>query len=89
MAVDDIKRAVRGAGQPFIGRKNTARIRAKLNQNMESVLEEYERLEIIGPNWSLEVTSVRPDQIIGVVRITMIIQLVFYIEFIEVDLVLE
>ena len=89
MAVDDLKRAVRLAGNPFIGRKNIPRIRAKLRQNLESVLQEYVRRDIITKDWSMEITSSRDDQIIGVVRVTMIIKLVFYIEFIEVDLVLE
>ncbi len=89
MALDDIKRAIRLAGQPFIGRKNIARIRAGLRKNLEFVLQEYVRREIITSDWSLEVNSDRTQQIIGVVQVTMIIKLVFYIKYIEVDLVLE
>ena len=89
MVVDDIKYAVRLAGQPFIGKKNIARILATLQRNLEFVLSEYERREIITSGWSINIQSSRTQQIIGVVQVTMIIMPVFYIEFIEVELVLE
>ena len=87
--IDDIKRSIRSTGNPFIGRKNIPRNRAKLQSNLEYVLEEYQRREIITEDWSIQVTSSRTEQIIGVVRVVMIIQTVFYMEFIEVDMVLE
>lgn len=89
MAVDDVKRAVRLAGQPFIGKKNNARIRSIMKRNLEEVLNGYVKREIINPEWSLAVESSRNEQILGVVTVTMIIQVVFYIKFIEVTLVLE
>lgn len=89
MAIDDIKRSIRLTGQPFIGRKNTARVLGKLKRNLEYTLNEYVRREIINPTFSLTVTSERDEQILGVVRVVMTIQPVFYIEFIEVELILE
>lgn len=89
MALDDIKRAIRLAGLPFIGRKNIPRIRSGLRKNLEFVLREYVRREVISFNWGLEIRSSRTQQVIGVVQVTMTIKLVFYIKFIEVDLILE
>ena len=89
MAIDDIKRAVRLAGRPFIGKKNNNRIRSTLKRNLEEVLRGYVRREIILPEWSLNVEASRIEQVLGVVTVTMVIQPVFYIEFIEVTLVLE
>jgi len=89
MALDDIKYAMRLAGKPFIGKKNVPRLRAGLRKNLEFVLREYERREIISSDWVLDVQSDRTLQIIGVVQITMILKLVFYIKFIEIDMVLE
>lgn len=89
MAVDDIKRAVRLAGQPFIGKKNNTRIRSIMKRNLEEVLRGYVKREIINPEWSLVTESSRVEQILGVVTITFIIQVVFYIKFIEVTMVLE
>lgn len=89
MAVDDVKRAVRLAGLPFIGKKNNSRIRSTLKRNLEEVLRGYVRREIINSEWSLVVESSRTEQILGVITVTMIIKPVFYIKFIEITLVLE
>lgn len=89
MAVDDVKRAVRLAGRPFIGKKNNTRIRSTLRRNLEEVLRGYVKREIIDTDWSLVVSASRTEQILGVVTVTMVIKPVFYIEFIEVTLVLE
>lgn len=89
VVVDEIKMAMRSAGNPFIGLKNIPRIRATLTKNLEYVLQEYTRREIINGNWQLSVTASRTEQILGVVTVVMVIQTVFFIEFIEVTLVLE
>lgn len=89
MAIDDIKRAVRLAGRPFVGKKNNPRIRSTLKRNLEEVLRGYVKREILDPEWSLVVEASRIEQVLGVVTITMVIRVVFYIEFIEVTLVLE
>jgi len=89
MALDDIKYALRLAAKPFIGKKNVPRVRAGLRKNLEFVMRGYERREIVNSGWLLDIVSSRTEQIIGVVRGTLILQLVFYIKFIEIDLVLE
>lgn len=89
MAVDDVKRAIRAAARPFIGKKINGRIMSILKRNFNSALKGYARREIIQPNYQVEVTSTREQQIAGIVAVTMIIQPIFYIEFIEVDLILE
>jgi len=89
MAVDDIKRAIRAAGRPFIGKKINNRIMSILKRNLDSVLKGYARREIISSSYELSVTSTREQQIAGVVAVTMRIMPIFYIEFIEVDLILE
>ena len=83
MALDDIKYALRAAARPWIGKKNVPRNRAGLRKNLEFVVSEYERREIVNSDWLLDIQSSRTEQIIGVVRGTLIIKLVFYIKFIE------
>lgn len=91
MAADEIRYALRLASLPFIGRKNNARVRAILQEKLDSVLNGYTALgvEVINPNYSVEVTATRQQEINGVVVVTAIIQLVQYMEFIKITLVLE
>jgi hypothetical protein len=91
LAADEIRYALRLASLPFIGRKNNARVRAVLQEKLDSVLNGYTALgvEVINSNYSVEVTATRQQEINGVVVVTAIIQLVQYMEFIKITLVLE
>ncbi len=88
MAVDEVRIGLRLAAQPFLGTKNNARIRTILQDNLQSVLNGYVAREIINPGFTLVVTASRDEEIIGVVRVTAQVQVVFYTEFIEIDLIL-
>lgn len=89
MAVDDVKRAIRLAGKPFVGKKINDRILAQLRNNLEGVLRRYVKREIIKPGPTLSVSSTREQQVNGVVEVIMRIQPMFYINFIEVSMILE
>lgn len=88
MAVDEIRIGLRLAAQPFLGTKNNARIRSIMQDNLQSVLNGYVAREIINPGFSLSATATRGQEIIGVVKVTAVVQVVFYTEFIEIDLTL-
>ncbi|MHA2274133.1 MAG: hypothetical protein ACXAC2_00095 [Candidatus Kariarchaeaceae archaeon] len=89
LAVDDIRYALRLTLQGFIGRKNTPRVLQVMNSKAASVMDGYVSREIINTDYEIEVSSTRDQQIIGVVKVLIRFQVVFYIEFIEVNLVLE
>jgi hypothetical protein len=89
LAVDDIRYALRLTGNGFLGKKNTPRVRALLQDKLSTVMDGYVQREIINTGYTLEVTSERSQQIIGVVEIKLTFQVVFYMEFIETELILE
>jgi hypothetical protein len=89
LAVDDIRYALRSVLQGFIGRKNTPRVLQTMNSKAVSVMDGYVSREIINADYEIEVSSTRDQQIIGVVKVLIRFQVVFYIEFIEVNLILE
>jgi len=89
LAVDDIRYNIRLALQNFIGQKNTARVRQIMNDKLASVMDGYVNRQIVETGYQSEITATRDQEIIGVVKVILIFKVVFYIEFIEVELVLE
>lgn len=89
IAVDDIRYALRVVGNGFLGKKNTPRIRGLLQEKLSTVMDRYVGREIINTGYTLSVFATRAEQIIGKVVIKSKFQVVFYMEFLDFELILE
>lgn len=86
--VDKAKFGVRSAANPYIGLLNNSRVRTALQATIDSFLSEMVLAEEL-VSYDLNVTATRPDEIRGIVRVTMTLRPVFSIDFIKVTMFLE
>ncbi len=87
--VDQLRYALRLAGLLFIGKKNTDRVRKIMEEKLKFVANGYVGREIILDDYRLKVTASRDQQILGEVKISFAFKVVFFMEFIQFDLILE
>lgn len=87
--VDELRYALRLSGLAFIGKKNTSRVRKIMEEKLKFVANQYVGREIILGDYTMKVTASRGQQILGVVKIAFAFKVVFFMEFIEFDLILE
>lgn len=89
LIVDELRYALRLAGLLFIGKKNTDRVRKIMEEKLKSVANGYVSREIILDDYTLAVSATRDQQILGEVKISFAFKVVFFMEFIKFDLILE
>lgn len=85
--VDFAKYGVRSAASPYIGRLNNERVRAALKSTITSFLQEMLDDEMLTA-FQVEVFATRQDEIKGIANVTIVLQLVFSIDFIKVTMIL-
>ena len=85
--VDYARMGVRSAAEPYIGLLNDERVRAALRATVNSFLAEMLHDEML-ESYDLDVTATPDEELAGIARITMSLQLVFSIDFIAVDMFL-
>jgi len=85
--VDYARLGVRSAAEPYIGLLNDVRVRAALQSTVNSFLAEMVNDEML-ESYDLDVTATRQEEISGIARINMSLQVVFSIDFIAVDMYL-
>jgi hypothetical protein len=86
--VDYAKYGVRSAAQPYIGLLNNDRVRGALRATLNSFLQGMLDNEML-VDYAIEVTATRPQQIAGIVQVTLSLQPVFSINFIHVTMILS
>jgi hypothetical protein len=86
--VDYAKYGVRSAAQPYIGLLNNDRVRGALRATLNSFLQGMLDNEML-VDYTIEVTATRPQQIAGIVQVTLSLQPVFSINFIHVTMILS
>ena len=86
--VDFAKFGVRSAASPFIGLLNNDRVRSALRTTINSFLKQMQEGEML-VGYSLDVSATRDQQIAGIVQVTMTLQPVFSINFIQVTMILS
>jgi len=86
--VDYAKLGVRSAANPFIGKLNNERVRDALRSSINSFLSDMVHAEML-ESYELSVTATRPQEIRGIVQVTMVIRPTFSIDFIQVTIFLE
>lgn len=89
LSVDSIRRAVRLALANFIGTKNNTRVRQIMTNKTVSVMDGFISREIVQSGFTVSITATRDQEIAGAVEIFLRFKVVFYIEFINVKLLLE
>ncbi len=86
--VDFAKFGVRSAANPFIGKLNNERVRGALRTSINSFLTDMVQKEML-ISYDLAVTATRPQEIQGIVQVTMVLRPTFSIDFIQVTIFLE
>ncbi|HEX4864398.1 MAG TPA: phage tail sheath C-terminal domain-containing protein [Acidimicrobiales bacterium] len=86
--VDYAKFGVRSAANPFIGKLNNERVRDALRSSINSVLSDMVHAEML-ESYELSVSATRPQEIRGIVQVTMVLRPTFSIDFIQVTIFLE
>ena len=86
--VDFAKRGVRSSADPYIGLLNNDRVRGALRATVNSFLADMVNNEML-ISYDLDVTATRDQQIRGIVEVTMVLQPVFSIDFIQVTMYLQ
>ncbi|GJH28948.1 phage tail sheath C-terminal domain-containing protein [Caballeronia novacaledonica] len=86
--VDYAKYGVRSASAPFIGLLNNDRVRSALRASINSFLQSMLDGEML-VGYGIEVTATREQQIRGIVQVTITLQPVFSINFIQVTMILS
>ena len=86
--VDYAKRGVRSSADPYIGLLNNDRVRGALRATINSFLTDMLNAEML-VGYDLDVTATREQQIQGIVQVTMTLQPVFSIDFIQVIMYLQ
>jgi phage tail sheath protein FI len=86
--VDYVKAGVRNAGDQFIGSLNNERVRSSLKGVIDAFCNDLVDNEVLIA-FKSEVTATRADEIAGVCKVTLQIQPVFSIDFIEVTIYLS
>ncbi len=86
--VDYAKRGVRSSADPYIGLLNNDRVRGALRATINSFLTDMLNDEML-VGYDLDVTATRDQQIQGLVEVTMVLQPVFSIDFIQVTMFLQ
>lgn len=86
--VDYAKYGVRSAAQPFIGLLNNDRVRSALRTSVNSFLSGMKRDEML-IDYGLDVSATRDQQIAGIAQVTITLQPVFSINFIQVTMILS
>lgn len=86
--VDYVKAGTYSAGDQFIGLLNNPRVRSALKGVLDAFLNDLYLNEIL-VGYSVDVYATRADEIAGVCKVTMNIQPVFSIDYIQVDIYLS
>jgi hypothetical protein len=86
--VDYAKYGVRSAAAPFIGLLNNERVRSALRASINSFLQSMLDGEML-VSYGIDVTATRDQQIRGIVQVTIALQPVFSINFIQVTMILS
>ena len=85
--VDYARKGVRSAAEPYIGLLNDDRVRAAMHSTINSFLAEMVNDEML-ESYDLDVSATPQEEISGIARVTMNLQLVFSIDYIAVDMYL-
>jgi hypothetical protein len=86
--VDYAKYGVRSAAEPYIGLLNNDRVRAALQATVNSFLKQMLDGEMLD-SYSLDVSATREQEIAGIAQVTITLQPVFSINFIQVTMILS
>ncbi len=86
--VDYARFGVRAAADPFIGKLNNERVRQALKGSVNSLLADMIDREML-ISYELDVSATRPQQIRGIVQVTMVLRPTFSIDYIRVIMYLE
>ncbi|MBV8582205.1 MAG: phage tail sheath protein [Candidatus Eremiobacteraeota bacterium] len=86
--VDYAKFGVRSAADPYIGLLNNERVRSALRATLNSFLGGMVEAEML-ESYDVSVTATRAQEIQGIVDVTMTLQPVFSIDFIQVTMFLQ
>jgi hypothetical protein len=85
---DYAKYGVRSAADPYIGLLNNERVRSALAATLRSFLAGMVQDEML-ESYDVSVTATRAEEIRGIVNVTMTLQPVFSIDFIQVTMFLQ
>jgi hypothetical protein len=86
--VDYAKRGVRSSADPYIGLLNNDQVRGALRATINSFLTDMLNDGML-VGYDLDVTATRAQQIQGIVEVTMTLQPVFSIDYIQVTMYLQ
>lgn len=86
--VDYAKFGVRSAANPFIGLLNNERVRGALRASISMFLANMVDDEML-ESYEVSVTATRPQEIQGIVDVTLVLRPVFSIDFIKVTMFLQ
>lgn len=86
--VDYAKYGIRSAAEPYIGLLNNARVRGAMRTTINGFLTGMVNAEMLTA-YELDVTATRAEELQGIARVTIILQPVFSIDYIQVTLFLQ